>query len=133
MRKLKLYPADLCRNTIPQKDALALLTATGSFQPGRHICWFPIQGHLLTQDSINETNAVFRALRRGMLHSMKNMRRTCAGHEDAKISGCWCETYVFSIPGGINDYRLRCMIHRGDPNFVFTAYERTLDARKGAA
>ncbi len=133
MRKIRLYPAALYRHRIAGGDALRLLTATGTLHGKPTITWFPIQSHLLTQECIGEANRTLRALRRGMLHDLKTMSRTCAGYPDAKIPGFWCSTYEFAIPGKVNDYRLRCMVNTVDFNFVLTVYEKTMDEMKEAA
>lgn len=133
MRKIRLYPAASCRHTIAPEGAARLLTAFGAFDSSRGVYWHPIQSHLLSQRCINEANSVFRALRKGMLHDLKSMRRACAEHPDAMLDGCWCATYDFAIPGRVNHYRLRCIVNHGDLNFVFTVYEKTTNEKKEAA
>lgn len=133
-KKPLLIPAAVAEKIEPLRADDRLLSAVGQFEPKRTNFWYPIQDYFLTTESIEEANAIFRRLCKSVLHSGSAMRRFCAANPDARVDGYWCPTYDFAYLGAVNNYRLRCMLNRGDINYLLMVYQkRSTEKRMEAA
>lgn len=133
-KKLILIPAAAAERICPLRPEDRLLCAVGQFEPRRMNMWYPVRSCFLTAQSIDEANAVFKRLRKTVLHSAQAMRRFCAANPEAQRHDFWCPTYDFAYTGAVNGYRLRCMVNHGDFNYFFVVYRngRTINESEAA-
>ena len=59
MKKPILIPIGVAERMTSFKPENRLLSAVGQFSPKRKNFWYPVQSYFLTEQSVNEANAVF--------------------------------------------------------------------------
>lgn len=123
-KKLLFLPANIAEKLESFRPEERLLCAVGQFDPKRSNFWYTIQDYFLTEESIDEANAIFHRLCKTVLRNQPTMRRFCAANPDARVDGYWCPTFDFAYFGVINNYRLRCMHNHGDFNYVLMVYQK---------